>query len=109
MIGVSIFSVIVIIAMAFGWGIHVTMKEDKIDELRKALNIAKRRLEHAQKEVNTHERVPLRAKCRCKHDAYEHDERGCQNWWPFFGYCSCLASQEQVMFEPDPMKKMLLL
>ena len=53
MIGVSIASVIVIIAMAFGWGIHVTKKEDKIDELRKALNIAKYRLEHAQKEIDT--------------------------------------------------------
>lgn len=110
MLGVVItcFTTLLVISW-LGWGIHATMQRDTISTLERARKTLQGQLDSADAQKSRVERVPLRTKCRCKHDAYEHDERGCQNWLPVLGYCSCLATQEQVMFEPDPIRKMLLL
>jgi hypothetical protein len=34
----------------------------------------------------------------CDHDIREHDEYGCQNWWPYADpqHCPCSVSREAV-------------
>lgn len=89
------------------WLFHVMSKNDEIDRLNMLLKDAKD--DQARMAVMQRERIPLRTKCRCKHDAYEHGYRGCTNWIPILGQCSCLATQEQVMYDPEPIRKMVAL
>lgn len=89
------------------WSLHVSSKNDEIDFLNMMLKDAKDRQDRV--DAMQKERIPLRTKCRCKHDAYEHGNRGCNNWMPILGECSCLATQEQVMYDPEPTRKMVAL
>lgn len=106
----------IMIFMAFLWACHVANKNYEIEELRQdvkdrdvTISQADQRLASLSLERRNSERVPLRTKCRCEHDAYQHDDNKCRNWLPILGECGCLANREQVMYDPEPIRKMTAL
>lgn len=92
--------VVTIIVMAYMWWERSVDKDYTIATLRHELQSAEERARRT-------EIVPLRTECRCKHDAYLHGSRGCTHWLPLLGRCACLATQNQVLYDPDPIRKML--
>lgn len=96
------------IMTSIGWYQTIGVRNHYKDQL----NAAKSKVaELAANEVRARaitesERVPLRTKCRCKHDAFQHDHRGCRVGGLFGWECVCLASRDEVYYTPDPMRPM---
>lgn len=100
---------VLFVSALLGWSAHVAEKNIKIESLRQnikdrdaAIVVANQRIQ----KLNS-ERVPLRTKCWCKHDAVAHDDNGCRIEYPFRWACACQISRDEVYYTPEPMRKML--
>lgn len=104
---VSILALLLVLELS-GWFFHIGHKNITTERLKQDIKDRDATISMLNDRLNrlSSERVPLRSRCRCGHDAYRHDSRGCQKEGLIFG-CGCFATQEQVLYDPEPMRKML--
>lgn len=102
---------VLFVSALLGWSAHVAEKNVNAECLRQDIKDLKAALGMAENRTArlSSERVPLRSKCWCKHDAVAHDDNGCRVEYPFRWACACQISRDEVYYTPEPMKKMLSL
>ena len=104
-----LFALAFIFAMISNVSLYISIKNLRNDKKTHWENSQYyKELYEKEKNRNDSERVPLRSKCRCGHDAFMHDKRGCRVLVGLQSQynCACMADRDMVLYTPEPMKRL---